>query len=226
MTVQDGTNPLGGSFTLTLDARGHAVMSSDAVCTTGAIAHNAWPSADESNGDGSSLEEILEATKCIGDVSVNREDVNLATTNGGYAWLVTFHRDADLPCQQPDTDGLCNSPGDVPKLSGPADDNADLLGTNSRDLVHGDGYVTRGAVTILDAGNNSTRPPGTPEVQIIRIYDLELTASDKFETHPGFVLHLGGNLSGCIAWNASASDVAAALSDTYIQYAENVQVRV
>lgn len=46
------------------------------------------------------MEEILEATDCIGDVSVSREEPNLATENGGYAWLVTFLRDADSPCQQ------------------------------------------------------------------------------------------------------------------------------
>lgn len=60
----------------------------------------AWATAEESDGDGTSMEEILEATDCIGDVSVSRGDPNLATQNGGYAWLVTFLRDADSPCQQ------------------------------------------------------------------------------------------------------------------------------
>lgn len=60
----------------------------------------AWASAEESDGDGTSMEEILEATDCIGDVSVSRGDPNLAASNGGYAWLITFLRDADSPCQQ------------------------------------------------------------------------------------------------------------------------------
>lgn len=59
----------------------------------------AWASAAESNGDGTSMEEILEATPCIGDVSVSRADPNPAAENGGYLWLVTFLRDADT-CQQ------------------------------------------------------------------------------------------------------------------------------
>lgn len=49
------------------------------------------------------MEEILEATDCIGDVSVSRGDPNPAAENGGYYWLVTFLRDADSadsPCQQ------------------------------------------------------------------------------------------------------------------------------
>lgn len=46
------------------------------------------------------MEEILEATDCIGDVSVTRRDPNDAAENGGYLWLVTFLRDADSPCQQ------------------------------------------------------------------------------------------------------------------------------
>lgn len=60
----------------------------------------AWATAEESDGDGTSMEEVLEATDCIGDVSVSRGDPNLATENGGYAWLITFLRDADSPCQQ------------------------------------------------------------------------------------------------------------------------------
>lgn len=39
-TIQDGTNPLGGTFTLKLDTTGHPVMKSNAECTTGPIAHN------------------------------------------------------------------------------------------------------------------------------------------------------------------------------------------
>ena len=46
------------------------------------------------------MEEILEATECIGDVAVSRANPNDAAENGGYLWLVTFLRDADSPCEQ------------------------------------------------------------------------------------------------------------------------------
>lgn len=39
-TIQKGTNPLGGTFTLTLDTTAHPVMSAGALCITGPIAHN------------------------------------------------------------------------------------------------------------------------------------------------------------------------------------------
>lgn len=199
-------------------------MSADAVCTTGSISHNAWATADESDGDGTSLEEILEATDCVGDVSVSRGEANLAAENGAYAWLVTFLRDADAPCQQVGSDGLCNSPGDVPKFSEVDSNSEDLLGTSARNLVYGDGDSTHGAITVLDAADNSTRPPGAPEVQKIRVYDLELTASDKFDGNPGFTLSLGGNTSGCISWNSSAASVATVLSETSVEYAEDIVV--
>lgn len=199
-------------------------MSADAICTTGSISHNAWATADESDGDGTSLEEILEATDCVGDVSVSRGETNLAAENGAYVWLVTFLRDADAPCQQVGSDSLCNSPGDVPKFSEVDSNSEDLLGTSARNLVYGDGDSTHGAITVLDAADNSTRPPGAPEVQTIRVYDLELTASDKFDGNPGFTLSLGGNTSGCISWNSSAASVATVLSETSVEYAENIVV--
>lgn len=199
-------------------------MSANTVCTTGPIAHNAWATAEESNGDGTSLEEILESTDCIGDVSVSRGEVNAAAENGGYSWLVTFLRDADSPCQQADASGRCNSPGDVPRFNESEENAAELLGTSARNIAYGDGDTTHAVITVLDAADNSTRPPGTPEVQTLRVYDLELTASDKFEDNPGFVLYLGGNASGCISWNASAEEMADALSSTYSTYAKNVVV--
>lgn len=199
-------------------------MSSDAVCTTGAIRHNAWASAEESDGDGTSLEEILEATECIGDVSVSRGDPNLAATNGGYAWLVTFLRDADSPCQQASSDSRCNSPGDVPKFNASDDAAAALLGTSTRNLKYGNGDSEHGAISVLDAADNTTRPPGAPEVQTMRVYDLALTASDKFEGDPGFVVSLGGNTSECMVWDASAATVASALSATSPLYATDVVV--
>ncbi|CAM9614706.1 unnamed protein product, partial [Sphacelaria rigidula] len=72
----------------------------------------------------------LQATDCIGDVSVSRTSENLAANSGGYGWLVTFLRDADSPCQQAGVDGLCNSPGDIPKFNETEDDASELLGTS------------------------------------------------------------------------------------------------
>lgn len=199
-------------------------MSSNAVCTTGPIRHNAWATAEESQGDGTSLEEILEATNCIGDVDVSRGDPNLSGNNGGYFWLVTFLRDADSPCQQTGVDHRCNAPGNVPKLIVNADSNEDLLGTSTRNLLYGNGGSTRGTLTVLDAANNDTRPPGVPEVQIINVYDLELTASDKFDGNPGYVLNIGGSFSDCIRWDASAAELVEALRSTSPEYAEGVMV--
>lgn len=107
-------------------------------------------------------------------------------------------------------DGLCNSPGDVPTFS--VADTSNLLGTSA-------GNSTQGSVTILaaeDVGNTPyTSPPGEPEVQTISVYDLELSASDKFDGNPEFVLYLGqdGGPSPCLRWNASAADVQTAISD-------------
>lgn len=200
-------------------------MSANAICTTGPIRHNAWASAEESNGDGTSVEEILEATDCVGDVSVTRTQQNLAANDGGYAWFVTFLRDADSPCQQSTKDGLCNAPGDVPKFNQTSHDMTMLLGTSMRNLAFGDGDWKHGMVTVLDAADNATRPPSASEVQTMRVYDLELTASDKFEGDPGFVLSIGGNSSGCIKWDASADEVAQELSNTSPLYANHVVVR-
>lgn len=150
----------------------------------------------------------------------------MAANSGGYGWLVTFLRDADSPCQQAGVDGLCNSPGDVPKFNESEDDASELLGTSTRNVVYGDGDSTHGAVTVLDASDNDTRPPGAPEVQTMRVYDLELTASDKFEGQPGFIVHLEGNSSGCIKWNASAETVAEQLSNISALYATDVVVSV
>ncbi|CAM9134269.1 unnamed protein product [Discosporangium mesarthrocarpum] len=224
-TTQDGKNPLGGSFTLTLDTRGHPVMAADTVCTTGSIAHNAWATATESDGDGTSVEEILEATDCVGDVEVSRLEPNLGGNNGGYAWLITFLRDADSPCQQKDNnDNLCNAPGDVPKFNSSLTDTSELLGTSTRNVIYGDGDSSHGTVTILDNSDNSTKPPGVPEVQVIRVYDLALSASNKFETDPGFLLSLGGNRSTCVKWNTTADVLASLLYATSPIYAKDVVV--
>ena len=83
--------------------------------TTSAIALNAVATALESGGDGTSVEEKLEALDNVGDVQVSRSAVNKA--DGGYSWTVTFLRDDPQHCEQRDTaSNLCNAPGDVPRL--------------------------------------------------------------------------------------------------------------
>ena len=119
----EGTKPLSGSFKVCLDTTGHKVINIQSQQCTGLISHNAYGSKAESGGDGTSMEEKLEALTNIGDVAVTRSAVNLGGNNGGYTWTVTFLRDADESggqfggCEQKDTaDGFCNSPGDVPKF--------------------------------------------------------------------------------------------------------------
>ncbi|CAM9857662.1 unnamed protein product, partial [Phaeothamnion confervicola] len=185
--VRQGTDPLGGTFSIGLDTRGSDVIAAKEVCVARGIPHNAWATAAESGGDGTSMEEKLEALDCIGDVTVTRSDVALGGPNGGYAWLVTFLRDQDLPCQEKsDSDGLCNSPGDVPKFNSTLTDASGLLGTSYRNNAS---EIARGVVTLLDVSDGNDTAPGTPEVQEIRVYDLAYSASDRFEANPQFVLY-------------------------------------
>jgi hypothetical protein len=111
-----GTAPLGGSIKLCLDtaAVNNGVISMQQDLCTDFIEHNVVASAAESGGDGSSMEEKLEALANVGDVSVSRSQVNIR--NGGFTCTITFLRDTDGPCQQKDHFGLCNTPGNVPKL--------------------------------------------------------------------------------------------------------------
>jgi hypothetical protein len=138
-TVQQGTNPLAGSFKLAIDTTPSAVMSSGVAvqCVTGPIAHDAWPDKVASKGSGKSVQELLEATNCIGTVQVTRSAVNLSGNNGGYAWTVTFLRDDPHNCQQKDALGLCNAPGDVPKLTVHPSSFTTLRGTSLRNANTG-----------------------------------------------------------------------------------------
>lgn len=94
----------------------------------------------------------------------------------------------------------------MPKFENP--DTTDLLGTSAGDS-------TNGAVTILAAedivadGETPNRPPGEPEVQTIRVYDLALSASDNFDGDPapGFVLSMNQVELGCLSWDADAAEV-------------------
>eukprot|EP00937_MAST-01D_sp_MAST-1D-sp2_P001211 g1211.t1 len=125
-----GVDPLGGSFSLRLDTGTGSGCSDDdstsppGVCrvgykgveTTGLIAHNAPATRAESGGDGSSLQEKLEALKNVGEVDVSRSAVT--TTTGGFIWSVTFKHDDAATCEAKDTEfGKCNSPGDIPTLT-------------------------------------------------------------------------------------------------------------
>jgi hypothetical protein len=118
-----GTHPLSGTFKVGFDTRACQSTDSDqcrvghkAVVSSGVVAHNAVPTAALSGGDGTSMEEVLEAMPNIGDVSVSRSLVN--KTNGAYTWSITFLRDDPVYCEQKDTAyQFCNSPGDVPPLT-------------------------------------------------------------------------------------------------------------
>ncbi|KAH8092852.1 RNA polymerase II transcription regulator recruiting protein [Aureococcus anophagefferens] len=98
-----GTEPVGGYYAVSLDTTGHS-----------------------SGGDGSSMEEMLEAMPNVGDITVTRSAVNEGGNNGGFTWTVTFLRDAGSngygqfgDCEQRGTvDNLCNSPGDTDGVRG------------------------------------------------------------------------------------------------------------
>ena len=113
-----GTEPVGGYFAVSLDTTGHSVINRQGVFTSGAIRHNAFASVAESGGDGSSMEEMLEAMPNVGDITVTRSAVNEGGNNGGFTWTVTFLRDAGSngygqfgDCEQRGTvDNLCTAP--------------------------------------------------------------------------------------------------------------------
>ncbi len=211
--IRRGTNPLGGSFTLDLDSRSPTAQMSDrALRTSAPIAHNAFASAADTNGDGTSMEEILEAMPNIGDVTVTRTPVNLGGNSGGFSWLVTFLRDSDSPCEEKDgVTGLCNSPGNVPKLSGA--DTTYLLGTR---MATAEAGLERweGEVTFLDASDEAATPRGVAEIQEFRTFDLAYRASDGFENNATFTLSFNGTESECLPWNVSAQKVQEFLRST------------
>ncbi len=195
VTIQKGSDPLGGSFSLTIDATS---LAAGITCDTAPISHNAWANTGESGGDGTSVEEILQDTACVGDVYVTRTD-DIVKLSGGYEWLITFLRDSDSPCEQKDDiTGLCNSPGDVPKLS--VSSSAALLGTDA-------------TVTVLEAVDGLTTPPFSASRQIVRVWDGAYSASDGFTTDPEFELSIDGyGSTACLLWDVSANDLANAIN--------------
>ncbi|KAE8981594.1 hypothetical protein PF011_g21959, partial [Phytophthora fragariae] len=149
--VTQGVGPLAGTFSVSLDSRLSTHLAVHSSETSDPIAHNAWPTKEESGHSGTSVEEILEKMANVGDVDVSRSLVD--PTNGGYEWTVTFLRDASNtthPCEQLETlaDGtqLCNSPGNVPQM---ATTESQLKGSNPHATVSTTqtGAILRGAFT-------------------------------------------------------------------------------
>ncbi len=195
LTIQEGSDPLAGSFSLRIDATS---LAAGTICDTAPIAHNAWANAVESGGDGTSIEEILKDTDCVGDVHVTRTNASVGLS-GGYEWLITFLRDSDSPCEQKDDiSGLCNSPGNIPKMT--ISTSSALLGTDA-------------SVTVLEAADGLTTPPFSASRQILRVWDGAYSASDGFSNNPQFELNIDGYSSPtCLFWDASANDLASAIN--------------
>jgi len=226
--VVPGTPPLSGTFTLTLDTTDHSVINIQASRTTGDIYHNAFATAADSNGDGTSMEEKLEALDNIGDVSVSRSDVD--PKNGGYTWFITFLRDDSQPggqfgddCEQRDSYyNLCNAPGDVPALTF---DSSDLGGAClSHDIASGSYNCS--LITILtDAVSNPTaEPPGSKEVQRITIdnpnWDADFQTTEEFQIK---TQSTNVQTSACLSVFATAQEVQDAI-EQFTDYSSGVEV--
>ena len=211
LEVSHGSNPLSGTFRVGLDTSEHLIMAKRGAFQSGPIAHNAFASAADTNGDGTSVEEILEAMPNIGDVEVSRVPVNLGGNSGGYSWLVTFIRDADAPCQEKDDEsGLCNAPGNVPKFDRNLTDASALLGSRVSGGVRRLAS-DRGEVTLLDVHDKEETPRGVTEIQRIRTFDLAGLASDRFANNATFTVSFNGSETVCLPWNVSAAAMQAAI---------------
>lgn len=202
-----GTEPLAGSFKLCLDtvSEFNEVVSVKSNLCTDNIMHNAPATAKESNHDGSSIEEKLEALQNVGDIDVTRSDVN--KRNGGYTWTITFLSDADGPCQQrDDIHGSCNSPGNLPKLclnSSECESSA-LIGSCDKPL-------NCSKLVVLDATDASEdiRPPAGMEIQKMIIKDNFYTGwrSGPYRDNGSvlkYKLSLNGVQTSCITHDAKA----------------------
>ena len=213
LELKAGTDPLGGSFKMCLDSASNPnnVMSIQSDSCTEFIDHNAVASADESGGDGSSVEEKLEQLDNIGDVHVTRSAVN--PRNGGYTWKVQFLYDTDGPCEQKDDMvSFCNSPGNVQKLcddSGATPcDTGSLKGTCLRP-----GSCDK--LTVLDASHklNGVEFTGGNEQQQIVVRDSEYigwedgSVVDSSSVLKEYQLVVNGVPTGCIKHNALADEM-------------------
>ncbi|RLN26461.1 hypothetical protein BBJ28_00021725, partial [Nothophytophthora sp. Chile5] len=144
-------NAISGTFTLTY-------LSS----VTTPIDWNAPATAEDSNSDGSSLQEKLEALDVIGRVDVQRSS---ADQEGGYSWLVTF------------LDNLLNS-GDVPLLQS----NASAL--SGEGVVAFTREVTKGSNAVGDQLWLSFDPPATDSGSPITKYQVRWDTSAAFTANP------------------------------------------
>lgn len=212
-----GTDPLGGAFKICLDSASapNNVMSVQADACTDFIAHNAKASANDSGGDGSSVEEKLELLQNVGDVQVTRSNVN--TRNGGYTWRIQFLHDVDGPCQQKDdVTSTCNSPGNVPKLCD--DGGATVCDTSSlRGTCRKPGTCQK--LSVIDAQDalNGVRLPGGNERQAVYVKDSgyvgweDGSVVDNPFVFKEYKLLLNGDSTGCIKHNALAEEVMMAI---------------
>jgi len=212
-----GTDPLGGSFKICLDTASNSnnVISVEVDACTDFIAHNALASANESGGDGSSVEEKLEELANVGDVRVTRSEVN--PRNGGYTWKVQFLYDVDGPCEQKDDVlSLCNSAGDVQKL-------CDNNGATPCDTSSLKGTCLRPGscdkLTVFDATDVlvGEKLPGGNEKQVIYVKDVDYlgwedgSIVDTSAIFKEYRLYIDGEATSCIKHNALTGEVATSI---------------
>ena len=199
--VIQGTLPLAGTFIMSFDTRTTSTVLVQGVYNTSAIAHDAVATRTESGGDGTSMEEILEALPNIGDVAVTRGAVT--NTTGGYTWTVTFLRDtySNLTCSNngvADAVG-CQTTGDVLNLNAnfvPENLNT-LLGdgtsvthveTQKGKVLRGDFTLTHGSAYGLMAWNipaadMDAKLEALSSDNVITNVDVTRERYDKFGSH-------------------------------------------
>ena len=213
--VVKGTSPLAGSFILSLNTTGHPIINIQQNIQSLPIKHNAKATALESGGDGTSMQEILESMSNIGKVNVTRSAVKPKT--GGYTWFITFLRDKDDiinqagqfngKCQQKDSFyGLCNSPGNVPKLSySESTLQGSCLNISSFSCTK---------ITIMDQDDRiiNVEPPGIKEIQSLYIDHTDFSPGfvSGFLTDTFFEIYFENtptNKSSCLRSNISDSDL-------------------
>lgn len=147
-------NSIGGTFTLTY-------LSS----MTQAIAWNAAATAADSGGDGSSLQETLEALSVVGRLRVSRSTMD---REGGFTYRITF------------LDNAVN-PGDLPLLIG---DGSKLTGEG---VVVTTRELRKGSNAVGDQLWLSFDPPVTDNGSPITKYVVRWDTSATFTASPGEV---------------------------------------
>lgn len=145
-------NAIGGSFTL-------SYLNS----VTTPILWNAPAKASDSGGDGSSLQEKLEALSVVGAIGVTR---STADHEGGYIWVVTF------------LDSTVN-PGDLPLLQ------ANSSALSGVGVVAFTREVSKGSNAVGDQLWLSFDPPDTDNGSPITKYRVRWDTSSTFAASPG-----------------------------------------